>query len=708
VSAQTIATITATDPSGNSASAQLTVVTQFGLANSAWPKLHQNAQNTSVGVGKGATGTLSWNLNPLGDMSTDIAIGSDGTSYFCTRDGYLCAYKSDGTQKWTYLVGQEIGSKPAIGPDGTIYVVGYAYGNLYAFRPDGSLKWANGLTLTNTTASVGSDCTVYVGTDSALVAVNPDGSIKWSCKTGEATAQLSTPAIGPDGTIFACGVDGKVFAINPDGTQIWVYSSGLYLVGSVPSIGSDGTIYISTPNPPSSCLISISSAGILNWTFALGSFPSNPGIGPDGTIYVCGHSGLLYALNPDGSTKWQISTSGIMHAAPQFNREGMICVGSGNTITAFNTSGVQQWTCPLSSSIWYTGIGPDDTMYAGGDITQDAGAYKLSAVSSVGTLQWQSELGIVISNSPSIGLDGTIYAGASDGGLYAMNPDGTEKWIFQTGGPIYASPTIGADGTVYIGSADNFIYAVNEAGVLKWKFKTKGAVESSVALRSSIVYVGSFDQTLYAVNLDGSLKWACQTEGPIGSAPALGADGTIYVGVGIGNSGSGYLDAVSPSGKENWSVSLGAPWNLYLVTSGMDPVVEPSGGITISNGGTLFAISPEGVTRWTYGTGQFPAASPAVGTDGTIYVALVGNALTALNPDGTTKWSYEAPGFYPTAVSIGADGTIYTGEENAWAFSPAGVPEWESPFLIGLSGVPPAIGADGTLYFGGFGLYAIK
>jgi outer membrane protein assembly factor BamB len=44
------------------------------------------------------------------------------------------------------------------------------------------------------------------------------------------------------------------------------------------------------------------------------------------------------------------------------------------------------------------------------------------------------------------------------------------------------------------------------------------------------IYVGSADGQLYAINPDGSLKWSFPTVSSVISSPAIGGDGTIYVG----------------------------------------------------------------------------------------------------------------------------------------------------------------------------------
>jgi outer membrane protein assembly factor BamB len=74
------------------------------------------------------------------------------------------------------------------------------------------------------------------------------------------------------------------------------------------------------------------------------------------------------------------------------------------------------------------------------------------------------------------------------------------------------------------------LYAINPDGTLRWRFETGDGVYSSPAIGSDgTIYVGSFDHNLYAINADGSLKWKFETGGTVKFSPAIGSDGTIYV-----------------------------------------------------------------------------------------------------------------------------------------------------------------------------------
>src|SRR5262245_57941434 len=90
----------------------------------------------------------------------------------------------------------------------------------------------------------------------------------------------------------------------------------------------------------------------------------------------------------------------------------------------------------------------------------------------------------------------------------------------------------------------------HDQGDLIWSFPTGGAIFSSPALGpDGTIYVGSDDKKLYAVNPDGTVKWSFTTGAAVKSSPLVNADGSvIYVG-----SNDDKLYAVnSDDGTANW------------------------------------------------------------------------------------------------------------------------------------------------------------
>ena len=68
-----------------------------------------------------------------------------------------------------------------------------------------------------------------------------NGQKKWEFTTGDYVS--SSPAIGPDDTIYIGSYDNKLYALYPNGTKKWDFATE-WSIESSPMIGSDGIIYI--------------------------------------------------------------------------------------------------------------------------------------------------------------------------------------------------------------------------------------------------------------------------------------------------------------------------------------------------------------------------------------------------------------------------------------------------------------------------------
>jgi len=380
--------------------------------------------------------------------------------------------------KWVYSTwtsipssgGEIYYSSPAIGDDGTIYVTnkGTATRGLYAINPDGTLKWSYlkgmptvGVWDIMSSPVLGPDGTIYMQNEwSNLFAVNPNGSLKWNTTNLSTSLAigLPTPSVGSDGTIYI-GAD-SIYAFNPDGTQKWrsniinyIGSSTSNTFRSGPAIAADGTIYIGgsgyfgdfPTNYGSTAIFAINPDGTVKWQYLmLGNswIFSSPAIGADGTIYVGVETGAadtdnnyVYAMNPDGTLKWRYVVEG------------------GRTIRSSPA------------------IGSDGTIYIGTKAGPVLNALFL-ALNPNGTLKWEYEVIRVHPTqddmycSPTIGADGIVYVGAETGYLYALNPDGTLAWTYDTGSAIvWSSPAIDNDGTIYIGDMNGRLFAIGSSSL---------------------------------------------------------------------------------------------------------------------------------------------------------------------------------------------------------------------------------------------------
>lgn len=354
--------------------------------------------------------------------------------------------------------------------------------------------------------------------------------------------------------------------------------------------------------------------GSVKWLFETDeSVESSPVIGPDGTIYVGSHENKLYAINPDGTEKWNFYVGEPEHheefdvykgilSTPAVDKDGTIYFSSlSDYFFALNPDGSEKWRIrmPFTADVWSSpAIDTDGTIYIGSsrrfdenlELQDTSVRGKLYAINPDGSEKWSYDIGSDVCPSPAIGKDGTIYIAGYEGApgtgkLCAVNRDGSEKWCFPIDKWIESSPTVGSDGTIYMGSWIGVIYALNPDGSLKWEYKTDEGVSSVPAIgKDGTIYVGSWDRYFYAFNPDGTVKWKYQTGEAfeaITAGAAIGADGTIYV---------------------------------------------------PANEGKFYAFNPNGTVKWTFKI-DMGSSSPAIDKDGTIYVGAGRSVIAFGSPD---------------------------------------------------------------------------
>jgi len=315
---------------------------------------------------------------------------------------------------------------------------------------------------------------------------------------------------------------------NNTGQELWRLESGR----SPPVIADDGTIYVGPP------LNAIFPNGTMKWKYSGVKIYTAPVLDDNGTIYfgtAYDYPDRFYAVNPNGTTKWYVPFDHT-EGSPVLASDGTIVAPECNAhkiVALFPTNGTRKWEFQTNHVIYSSpAIGFDGTIYCG---CHDGNIY---ALYPNGTLRWSFHTNGWVHGSPSIGIDGTVYCGSDDGYLYALNPaNGSMIWCLQIGSS-YASPTIDLDGTLYIGVWEKKFYAINPNGIIIWSFDTSpGKVWGSTAALSDdgTLYFGTCDLEwsggveIIALWINGTVKWRRPLD-TIFSSPAIGRNGTIYIG----------------------------------------------------------------------------------------------------------------------------------------------------------------------------------
>ncbi len=357
-------------------------------------------------------------------------------------------------------------------------------------------------------------------------------------------------------------------------TTDWVFGPTGAITNS-PVIGADGTVYVVDSN---STLFAINPDGSLKWEKTLTENLFTPVIAPSGVIYVPG-TRHLYAFNPDGSSPW---------AAPyniSSSRGSEIAVSPTGIIFEIDSNGTLHAINPLNtiaSSIWTTNVGCIPSSLAvssSGNIYCGTGENGTTAllysIDSNGHIMWSLQTKSPVSIPPAVYGNGTIYAITSGGEILAISQFGIELWSISTVHMEETSPVIGPDGTIYVAGSNvagqSVLVAISQAGTINWSefcFKEGssslcipfGTVTSMAIDSTGTIYVGTNSSGLFSITSQGGLQWSYAFQGSEGSVSpqAIGANGTIFVGTSClsCNRTSGHVYAIGrPAGYSLFSVS---------------------------------------------------------------------------------------------------------------------------------------------------------
>ena len=200
-------------------------------------------------------GAITWTSEASG-YYVNPAIASDGT--IVIGGSALTAISTAGVTQWqvpTRTVSGVVASylSPAIADDGTIYAGQVNVSNLVAVTPAGAQIWAR--PDLGGAPAIGPNGTVYVVPETGILsALNPiDGSTLWTYPTGK-TDYYNAEGVTVDanGNLYVSNEDGILISLTSSGQLRWSLdlapdNSG-FIGLSAPVIGSNGVLYVAGGN----------------------------------------------------------------------------------------------------------------------------------------------------------------------------------------------------------------------------------------------------------------------------------------------------------------------------------------------------------------------------------------------------------------------------------------------------------------------------
>ncbi|MBZ0258246.1 PQQ-binding-like beta-propeller repeat protein, partial [bacterium] len=254
-------------------------------------------------------------------MIAPMLVSDSGQTYAVSWNNYLYSIRPNGALLWSADIGGKLSSSPVLDEDGNIYVCTNDGSKIVVekYQPGSKrqvTEWSENIQsgfnrIVSSPAIDTERQTLYVGVsrtgDGALYAVDL-GAMRRKFRVSLPKAVYSSPAIGPDGTVYVGCLDGSLYAIDGDARSIkWSYSirpSALddevdyygppYIMGS-PVVDANGVVYFGDTNGE---LHAVNSDGVKLWSMKLANsnITAAPVITEDGVILVAAYDSTLYAV----------------------------------------------------------------------------------------------------------------------------------------------------------------------------------------------------------------------------------------------------------------------------------------------------------------------------------------------------------------------------------------------------------------------------
>ena len=456
---------------------------------------------------------VGWTFPTGGRVFSSPTLASDGTVYVGCTDGFVYGIQRSGVIKWRYPAGGPVVGTAAIGnPIGsdTTMFVGGADGELHAVSANyGTSKWSyirprlhlNGRWQMRakrpivSSAALSPEGIVYVGADTALVALNAAtgsggfaGTVKWSYETRGLV--LASPALDDLGRIYVGSMDGSMYAlVRENGAYLWRFDAegGLY---SSPALDGRGRLYVGSVD---GYLYALDAAtGALAWKFRT-------------SAAVYSSPATSWATANDDQVEQQQQSQGSSSTGSATDRSGEL-VYVGSTDWKLYAVRAEDGTLAWNQTLRH----PNGTQHGGGtndasnDASSDASNDSASAAASApyvpATLRAKREAEAILEAEGV--CPPNLEQGASEETSFRFGWNIRLECARDEGAVgVVASPVLSPNGLVYVGSGDGYFYAVrNLTGKVAWTMRADGAVQSSAAVdESGRLYFATDNGTVYQI-----------------------------------------------------------------------------------------------------------------------------------------------------------------------------------------------------------------
>ena len=266
-------------------------------------------------------------------------------------------------------------------------------------------------------------------------------------------------------------------------------------------------------------------------------------------LWVPGHDGILYGLDPtSGAVVHRIEIGGRLSSAPLVAGNRLYLSvdvdaqtmrpGAGDVVAVDAVRGALLDRWPVSKkglraqpALW------GETLLAG----DRSGAFHTLDLRSGRVETWTVRGGRILAPALVDQARGQVLFGDSYGRVLAFDRAGRERWSTRLGGAIVGRPLL-HKGIVFAGASDGRLYALDPQNgrAVRDPFPTRDAVAAPAVAWQHLVLASSNDGYLYALEVEGGRPfWQYHSGSAVLVPPAVTPEGWLYV-----VDGAGHLNAL--------------------------------------------------------------------------------------------------------------------------------------------------------------------
>jgi outer membrane protein assembly factor BamB len=367
------------------------------------------------------------------------------------------------------------------------------------------------------------------------------------------------------------------------------------------------------------------------------TYMNSPVVDEYGNVYQLGMDGTFYGIDPGGTELW---TASLLPPNPDEHPATPIIAADGTIYIETGTDGA---SLTQPAQLYH--------------IDADGGAILFQAGPPTGTRQdgSQSANADGFDVNPSIGNDGLLFDGDDFGQTVTYTLTGNQ--FSQTNTIIL--PFFGERVAVAIDANNNsywcclnVCFGVSAPPAFQQipAWNANGSGSGTPWVNSDLAYDESHTGWL--------MVEAGMQNGSTGNTEVVAMDTA---------NGSTHWDTKLPSGPTPGSFNLLTEEGIFSSDVGNSaPAIGTDGTVYVGNVDGLYALNgATGAINWTYKPSQDTGANadvdtaPAIGGDGTIFFGTAGGNFYAVTPAGTERFHYTTGGRISSSPAIGPDGTVF-------------------------------------------------